>query len=151
MGTQLLETLDIDQAVEAETSAPPGLIEVRFYTTEALSREDAQNIFDHLLANGVDVKKVYIKSKPGLPFLGVIYNKPAPEANIAFALPLAVIPLIAFGMIAALIGIGVWKIEDITNNMVKILLVVFGGTILLAAIARKPLEAAATRYIERRV
>jgi len=143
-----METVHVDEASKAEQEAPYGLIEVRFYTAEPLDREDAQAAFDHLAANGVDVRKVYIHNQKGLPYLGVVYNRQPPVEGIS-ALPLAIIPLIAFGMITVLVGIGIFQLETITNNIGKLLLIVFGGTIVVVAIARKPLEAAATRYVAR--
>ena len=146
MGTQLLETVNVDEAVRAEQEAPAGLIEVRFYTNETLDRDDAQRIFDHLSDNGVDVRKVYVHEQKGLPYVGVVYFKQPPTQSISF-LPLAVIPLIAFGLVAALIGIGIFRLDTIANNIGKILIITFGGTIILAALLRKPLEAAATKYM----
>jgi hypothetical protein len=144
MTTELMETVHIEEAVKAEQEAPPGLLEVRFYTATPLTGEDAQAIFDHLWKNNIDVRKVYVYNQRGLPYLGVVYNRPPPITNIA-ALPIAIIPLIAFGMIAALVGIGIFKLEQITQSIGKLLLIVFGGTILVALIAKKPLEAAATK------
>jgi len=148
MATQLIETVHVEEATRAEQEAPPGIIEVRFYTAEPLNREDSQAAYDHLWANGVDVRKVYIHNQKGLPYMGVVYNRPPPVTGIA-ALPLAIIPLIAFGMIAVLVGVGIFQLETITNNIAKLLLIVFGGTIVVALVARKPLEAAATRYVQR--
>lgn len=148
MANQLAETVDIAEATQAEMAAPAGLIEVRFYTAEPLSSADVQGIFDQLYANGVDVKKVYIKNTKGLPYVGIIYKKPAEVPGIT-ALPLAIIPLIATGLIVAVIGIGIFKIQDISSSLTKVLLVLFGGTIILAVLLKKPLEAAAGKYIER--
>lgn len=148
MATQLMETVHVEKAAQAELEAAPGLMEIRFYTMNPLTAEDAQLVFDDLWSRNVDVKKVYIQSEKGLPYLGVVYRKPA-GTGIS-ALPLAIIPLIAFGLIATLVGIGIFNIESITGSIGKLLLIVLGGTIVIVALARKPLEAAATRYIEKR-
>jgi hypothetical protein len=145
MATQIMESVHVEEAAKAEQEAAPGLIEIRFYTASPLDKEDAQRIFDHLWDNGVDVRKVYVSEQKGLPYVGVVYMKSPPTQSISF-LPLAVIPLIAFGMVAALIGIGVFKIESITQNLGKIMLIGFGGTIILAALLRKPIERVATKY-----
>ncbi len=147
MTTILAETTDAQIAEEAERAAPPGIIEVRFYTLEPVAEETLQDMFDHLYQNGVDVRKVYQAKKGGLYYVGIIYNKSAPSEAIA-ALPVAIIPLIAFGFIIALVGFGIWQLEDITANIGKLLLIVFGGTIVIVALTRKPLEAAATKYME---
>ena len=146
MATLVSEAVDVESAIAAEMAAPSGLVEVRFYTASAPPPEQAQEVFDKLWANGIDVRKVSINQRTGLPYLSVIYNRPQmPVSNRVAVLPLAIIPLVAFGMIAALVGIGIFKISDITSNIAKLMLIAFGGTILLAAVLKKPLEAAAGR------
>lgn len=147
MSSLLMESVKLEEAAAAEEAAPSGLLDIRFYTTEIPTREDAQRVFDLLWENGVDVKSVSTKQGTGLPYLSVVYNKPAVSEAVS-ALPLAIIPLIGLGLILSLVGIGIFKIEDITNNVAKILLILLGGTIVIVALSRKPLEAAATRYIQ---
>jgi di/tricarboxylate transporter len=66
-------------------------------------------------------------------------------------LPLAVIPLIGFALTAVLVGVGIFKLDSIANNIGKILLITLGGTIALAALLRKPIEkvseAATRKYL----
>lgn len=147
MDTQVIETVDIDKATKTEQEAPPGLLEIRFYTVTPLDDEDAKNVYDYLLSTGADVRRVYVHSGSGLPYLGVVYNKLPPTEGIAF-LPLAVVPLVAFGLTTALVGIGIFKLEDITRSLTKLLLITFGGFIALALITRKPMEAASRKYLE---
>ena len=143
-----VDTLDIEKAIAEENSLPPGSYEIRFYTTEP-HQDNLQDIFDHLYSNGIEVISVEQRKTKGLWYISVKYIRPEVSNAIAF-LPIAVIPLIAFGMVAVLVGIGIFKFEDLTGNIGKLLLIIFGGTIVIAALVRKPLEAAATRYIERR-
>ena len=145
MATLVSDTVDVESAIAAEQVAPHGLIEVRFYTTSASPPSQAQVVFDKLWSNGIDVRKVSIVQRGGLPYLSVIYNRPAPVQGRISVLPLAIIPLVAFGMIAGLVGIGIFKISDLTSNIAKLMLIAFGGTILLAVVLRKPLETAAGR------
>lgn len=145
----LAETTDVKVAIEEEARAEPGLLEVRFHTLEPLPQDNLHDIFDYLTDNGVDVRRVGQGKKGGLYYIGVVYNKPEPSESIS-ALPVAIIPLIAFGFVITLVGFGIWRLEDITTNIGKLLLIAFGGTIVIVALSRKPLEAAATKYMERR-
>ena len=157
MATLLTDTTNIEQAIAAEKAAPAGLLEIRFWSPNPVGSERLQDIFDTLYNAGISVKSVYDQKSDGLWYVSVRYFKPAISQPIGIepvkmfgALPLAVIPLIAFSMIVALIGIGVYKIEEITNNIAKLLLIVFGATVVVAALMRKPIETAATRYVERK-
>lgn len=141
----LAEMTDISVAEQAEKDAPPGMLEVRFYTTEALTQEANQQIFDTLYDSGVDVRRVYTRKAGGLYYTAVVYNKLPVSTQSISALPVAIIPLVAFGMIAVLIGIGIFKFEAITQSIGKLLLITFGGTIVIAALLRKPIERAMTR------
>jgi len=145
----LAETTDVKVAIEEEARAESGLLEVRFHTLEPLPQDNLHDIFDYLTDNGVDVRRVGQGKKGGLYYIGVVYNKPEPSESIS-ALPVAIIPLIAFGFVITLVGFGIWRLEDITTNIGKLLLIAFGGTIVIVALARKPLEAAATGYLERK-
>lgn len=149
MATLLAEMTDIQTAIAEEQAASPGLIEIRLYTPEPISKEVMQNIFDHLYYNGIDVRGVYQRKTKGLWYVGVRYRKPAPSEAIA-ALPLAIIPLIAFGFIMTLVGIGIFRLGDITKNLMPIILA-GGGLILLTAVAlRRPAEEAAKAYAARK-
>lgn len=146
MTTLLAESTDIDALAAEEAALPPGIYEVRFYLTEPIADDELQGIYDHLYYNDVDVLSVRQRKARGLPYVAVKYRRnPSPE-NIAFALPTAVIPLIAFGFIITLIGIGIFKLEDITRNLMPIVLAIGGFTVLGLALARRP----AMAYMERR-
>ena len=144
MPTLLAETADIEKAILEEKAAPPGLLEVRFYLTEPVPSDDLQAMYRHLYENGVDVRSVKQAKARGLYYVSVIYNKPQPSESIAF-LPLAIIPLIAFVFVSALIGIGIFKVENIARSLGMLALIIIGGTIVLAAILRKPIERVAER------
>ncbi len=128
---------DINQAVEEEKNLPPGTYDIRFYLNAPLTSEDIKAISQHLIENGVDVKKVYQNISQEI-YLGVQYQRH--EATGISFLPLAVIPLIGFVLVAALVGLGIFKIGDITSAIGKLLLIALGGTALVALALRKPIE-----------
>jgi hypothetical protein len=138
--------LNVDEAIKLEQEAPAGMLEIRFYTPTPISKEQLQAIADKVTDSGADVRDVYLGRNPngGLYYVGVQYMKQPASASIS-ALPLAIIPLIAFGMIAALVGIGIFKLEDIANNIGKLLLILLGGTIVLAVVLKKPIENVTSR------
>jgi len=146
MAQLLVETTDIKVATQVEQAAGPGTYEARFYTSELQSQETLQQAFDQCYYAGVDVKGVYPKKAGGLYYVGVIFRKPQPARGIAL-LPVAVIPLVGFGILSALIGFGIFKIQEVTSGLAKMLLIIVGGTVIIVALAKKPLEAAAAKYM----
>lgn len=149
MGQIIIDTTDVGEAIEKEKTLEPGMYDIRFYLTEQVGKSDLVSIVEHLSSNGIDVVKVSQSKSSGLWVISVQYRKPAESEAIGF-LPLAVIPLIAFGFIAVLIGIGIFRIEQIMNNIGKILLITFGGLTVFALAMRKPIEAVGTAYVTRR-
>lgn len=150
MATLVAEFLDVKEAISEEEALAPGLYEIRFYLTEPVAAQDIRDTKEYLISSGVDVRNVFQNKSDGLWYLGIKYRrKPNPE-NIAFALPVAVIPLVAFAFITALIGIGIFRLEDIVNNIGKLLLLGLGGTIVIVALLRKPMGEAAVAYTSRR-
>jgi hypothetical protein len=145
MPTLVGDYVDINSAIREEQALPPGLYEARFYLAEPVSSQDIADTRAYLKSEGVDVKKVYQRKTDGLYYLGVQYVRHPVGEAIAF-LPLAVIPLIGFALVAALVGVGIFKLDTIANNIGKILLITFGGTIVLAALLRKPIEKAVERF-----
>lgn len=139
MATLLIDTTSVNEAIAEESALPPGIYEVRFYSPNPVSRDVQHDIFDHLYNSGVDVRGVYQMKSDGLWYVGVVYQKPAPSEAVA-ALPVAVIPLIAFGFIAALIGVGIFRVENIAKALGQLALILLGGTIVLVALLRKPIE-----------
>ena len=144
MSTLVSEGTSIERAIAAEENASPGLYEIRFYLTEPISQGDIASMRESLLGHGVNLKGIRQRKSGGLWYVGVKYVKePVPE-GIAF-LPVAIIPLIAFGFISVLVGIGIFKIEDISK------LIILGGgfAVILVALLRKPIESAAAGYARR--
>lgn len=145
----IINTTNIEEAIQQESALEPGVYDIRFYLTEPVSKEDIGAIRDHLHVNGVDAINV-TQMKSGAEWaVSVKYRKPEISESISF-LPVAIVPLIAFGFVASLVGIGIFKMEDIANNIGKILLIGFGGATLLALAMRKPIESVASAYAGRK-
>lgn len=148
MATLMAETSFVQEAMAEEQSLPPGAYEIRFYTPNPVTQEVLFSIADTLVDSGVDVKGVHQAKSDGLWYVGVRYIKHPASEGIS-ALPVAVIPLIAFGFIATLIGIGIFKVRDIAKSLGLLAIIILGGSIALAAILRKPLERAGEAYLRR--
>jgi hypothetical protein len=148
--TLVSDFVDISTALKEEQALSPGQYEIRFYISEPVSSRDIADARAYLKSEGVDVRNIYQQKSNGLYFLGVQYVKHPVSDSIAF-LPLAVIPLIGFALTAVLVGVGIFKLDSIANNIGKILLITLGGTIALAALLRKPIEkvseAATRKYL----
>lgn len=140
MSTLISHNVDINSAIADEQSLPSGDYEVRFYILEPLTRQDVADARYYLRNQGVDVHRIYQGKEKGISYLGVKYTRHAAGDGISF-LPIAIIPLIGFGMIAALIGIGLFKLEDLG----KVMLIGGGLVIVTIALIRRPVE----KYLER--
>lgn len=140
MASLVSHNTDIQSAISAEKSLPAGNYEVRFYLSEPLKRQDISDAKEYLISQGVNSPKVYQGRSGDVWYLAVQYSRQAPGEGIT-ALPVAIIPLIAMGMIVAIIGVGIFKLEEIG----KVLLI--GGGILIVSLAllRKPIE----KYVEK--
>ncbi len=148
MGTGFYYT-DIQQAIEEEQSRGPGGLDVRFKLTAPVEDGSLRAIADHLSANGVDVISVTQSREDSNWIVSVKYRKPAESESIS-VLPVAIIPLVAFGFILVLAGVGIFNMETIANNIGKILLITFGGLTVFALAMRKPIESIGTAYAGRR-
>lgn len=147
MGLQLAETTDVERAIAEEQSLPPGVYEVRFHIIAPISQEELNELHEHLLTQGVDVVGSIVQDVKGLWYVSVKYRKHPPAENIAFA-PL-LIPLIPTFLVAVLVGIGIFRLSDITQNLTKLLVVggIIGITTLV--ILRRPAERVAEAYARR--
>ena len=139
----------IEQAIAEERDLKPGAYAINFYLTEPVGDNDLQSIENHLRNSGVDVIGVSQARANGLWAVSVKYRKQAVTRAVGF-LPLAIIPLVAFGFVAVLVGIGIFNIETLANNIGKLLLITLGGVALIGLAMRKPIESVATAYVARR-
>lgn len=134
MATLLIETTDIQQAMEAERQASPGLLEARLNLLSPIPQEELNTFHTYLLDSGVDVRGCLQQRIKGLWQISVKYQKHAPSEHVAqFQL---LIPLIPIALISILVGIALFKIQQI----IALVGVVLVGTILLALVLPKVLK-----------
>jgi hypothetical protein len=137
---------DVNSAVMAEEALSPGQYDIRFYLERPLTAPELNNLKQSLGG----VADVYQGQENGRWYLSArITRHPisgGAKAQWQLIIPL-VIPLLTIG----LIGIGIFKLSDITNNIGKILLIGGGIAIVLVALLRKPIEhmteAATRKYL----
>lgn len=134
MTTILVETANITEAQAAEAAAPPGLYEVVLTDIQPFSQADLQAIRDYFVQNGVDVKSVRYQLK-GLHQLRIEYVKHAPSEAISQGALL--IPLIPAMLLATIVGIAIFKIEDVGNAVAKVVVGVGVVVVMLALIFRQ--------------
>ena len=125
--------MDLNEAIAQEQALAPGSYRIQFDLTEPANIAD---IRDKLESSGINLIGIKQWRSGGLWHLGVSYRKPAPAVGISF-LPLAIIPLIAFGMVATLVGISIFNIKNITDSLTKLFLVVGGITITVLVLTRR--------------
>lgn len=73
-------------------------------------------------------------------------GSPSDSELIISALPVAVIPLIALFGIVGIIGIGIFKFEDLSTGLLKLILAGGAVTAVIIALSRKP----AMQYLEKK-
>lgn len=139
-----MDMLTVDQATNVEAQNPPGGYTVRLWLDHEPTQDEVHDIFNYLDWNGIEIHEVRSGVDGNAPYIDINYVKTAPTPGISF-LPLALIPLIGFGLVIGLIGIGIFKWHSIVNETVKLVLVVGGVGIALAILLRKPIEKVAER------
>jgi hypothetical protein len=148
MSTLVGEARSLNEAANIEASLPPGNHEIRVYTTQRQDAATMAELRGVLAENGARVSSIGQGREGNLYYVSVKYNKPAPSATIS-ALPLAIIPLIGLVAILGMVGVGIFKISDITDNLAKLLLIGGGITIMVVALLRKPIEQATSIAVKR--
>jgi hypothetical protein len=133
--------MDIETALETENNLQPGSYEVRFYLINPLTPKQVDEVKTSLIASGNDIKKVYQGKENNMNFLGVKFVKHAPQPGIGQWQ--IIIPLVA---VAGLIGIGIFKIQEITNAVVEVALIVGGIAILFTLVNKKAIENASAPF-----
>ena len=143
MPVLLAETFDISQALAKEQGLAPGVYEVRLNLVSPITQEQLNELHDGLLAQGVQVLGRIEQRVKGLHQVSIKFRKPAPTGSISVA-P-ALVALLPTFIVALLIGIGIFKIADIT----RLALILGGFTVLILFMVRKPLGVAAESYARR--
>jgi len=148
MSTLITETSDIQLATEQERALPPGLYEVRLHIIAPISQQELNDLHDYFLDHGVDVKGCLQQRLKGLYQVRIQYEKHPPTEGIAWVQALlAIIPL---AIIGSLVGIGIFKVEDLSKAIMPILLVSGGIVIAALALIRKPVERVTEAYLSKR-
>lgn len=114
-------------------------IRVELVTDSMPTDDDLAQFYSNLLADIHHVSRPTTKIVDGFPVTSFVVRKGSP----AFA---ALIPLIPITIIGGLITFGITRIEALSRALMPILLVTFGGLIVLVAVlTRKPVLATAER------
>ena len=118
---ELMQTTDIEAAIAKENSLPPGLYEIRIYTVSPMGQDSLNQLHNHLLDQGVDVRGLLEQTDEGLWQVRIRYCRHSSSGKIAFA-GLAVIPLVVPLAIVALIGVGIFKIESVARAVTPLVI-----------------------------
>jgi len=120
-----------------------GRAKVQLCTEEMPRQEDLDTFYNDMVAIGCHVTRPTARRADGISTTEFILTKGSPQwaAILALIVPVLIIGLITFG---------IFRLESITKALVPLLIITFGGIVLVAAVTRKPMEAAATRYLESR-
>ena len=125
--------MDINEAIAIERSMPVGSsYRIEFDMTEPARIID---IKDTLKLNGINANVKQWHSG-GLWHLGISHRKPVSADGIS-ALPVAIIPLIGFTLIIAMVGISIFRIKEITDSLMKLALIVGGFTVAVLYLKNK--------------
>jgi len=144
-----METTDIQAAIAEEQTLPPGLYEVRLSLISPISQQQLDDLHAHFLECGIDIQGCLQQRVKGLYEIRIKYKKHAPSGAIAqWQLLIPVIPVF---LIATLVGIGIFRIEEVGKAILPILLAVGGFVVITVAMIRKPLAEAGVKYVERRL
>ncbi len=146
MATLLAELNTIEEAAKFELALPPGIYEYRLTVMKILSVEELNNLQADLTSKGYQLVSP-ISATERLPSeISIKYVKTEHFEGIG-QWQIALIGIIPTAIIAALIGIGVFKIEDLTKNLMPIILISLGAIVAIAALLRKPAEKVAVAYL----
>lgn len=137
MATLLGETTSIEEAKLIEEAAPPGPLEVRLSIISPLTQEELNGLHTQLEESGIDLIGCVQQRIKGLWQISIKYRKPAPATNIAQA-GLLLITMIPTALVAILVGIGIFKIEEISKALVPLLLIIGATGVAVAALATRP-------------
>lgn len=127
-----------------EDSLPSGgQARVQLCTEQMPNPEDLDTFYNDMVAIGCHVTRPTARLTDGIPTTEFVLTKGSPQwaALLTIIVPVLIIGLITFG---------IFRIETITKALVPLLIITFGGIVLIAAVTRKPMEAAATRYLATR-
>jgi len=145
MATMIDEVTDIKEAMAIEAEQPPGIYEIRLSIITPLTQGELDDFHQLLLDHGVDIRGCLQQRLRGLYQIRIKYAKHPPTESIAWVQ--AVLALIPLAIIGTLVGIGIFKIGDLSKALMPILLVGGGLAIAILALARGPAEKVAQAYM----
>ena len=114
---------------------------VQLCTAELPSQEDLDTFYQNMLAIGCHVTMPTARIIGEAPTTEFILTKGSP----AWAM---IIPIIIPAMIIGLIVFGIFKLEAIGKVLIPVMLVTFGGVIIIAGILARPAERVAAGYLK---
>jgi hypothetical protein len=117
----------VNEYAAQEEALGPGVYQIIFNIT---TPTDVEAIKETLADHGIKTYKVDQRVTGDGYAVDVVYRKPDPGDGISF-LPVAVIPLIGFVLASALVGITIFKIGDIAEGLMKLVLVAGGVAVVV--------------------
>jgi rubrerythrin len=118
-----------------DTATEPGdKVEISIVSTYLPTEEDLANFVVRAAQAGIEISFPSVDIEEGLPATTFIMTKGQPAAPGTTSILPALIGIIPVALITGLIGFGVFKIESITKALMPILLVTFGGLIVLVGL-----------------
>lgn len=122
-----------------EDSLNPGeKARLELATYDLPTQEELDSMWAEMVTSGLNVSKPTAKIVDGIPVTSMILTKGSPQwqAIIPLIIPIAVIGLIAFGIV---------KLEAITKALLPLVLATGGLLVIALGIVRKPAAEAAER------
>jgi rubrerythrin len=130
---------------------PGDKIELSIVSTEIPTETDLANFVINAAHAGIEVSFPTLEMVDGMPTTTCVITKGEPgEPNVTSVFPLAaLIGILPVALITGVIGFGIFKIEDVTKALMPILLITFGGLIILVGLlSRKHVTEAAGKFAE---
>lgn len=119
-----------------------GKVQIDLCSLQLHTDYEIKSFHDRATDSGLKVSYPESRIIDGVPTTSLVFTK---GAALALLIPL-IVPLAAMGLIT----FGIFKLPDITNALMPLLLTLVGGVVVVAIALRKPVAAAAVRYIERK-
>lgn len=119
-----------------------GKVQIDLCSHQLHTDYEIKSFYDSATHSGLEVSYPKARLIDGVPTTSLVFTK---GAALALLIPL-IVPLAAMG----LISFGIFKLPDITNALMPLLLTLVGGIVVVAIVLRKPAEAAALRYMRKR-
>jgi hypothetical protein len=133
--TFLEETARIEKAAEIERSLPPGKYEIRLYLIKELSQERLDEL-QQIISSNADLLAPIEETVEIPSVVSIKFRKHAPSPAIAQWS--AIIPLLPAFLIAVLIGIGIFRIEEIVRALIPLVLLTGGLFVAVALVQKMP-------------